>query len=124
MLSLRWCLFFGCAIILFSHILLFMDRGSLMEGRQESLGSSHTTVAVSVARASHPGVSERTPGQRPGASTQLPALDASRPKVLSVRESGCCRVDGQRGSVTRPFLSVPPRTRTCCFYSIRLSSFS
>src|SRR6266566_9604211 len=62
-------------------------------------------------------LSERTPGQRPGASTQLPALAASRPKAVGILLAGYCRVDGQRGSVTRPFLSVPPRTRTCCFYS-------
>ncbi|MFL5653247.1 MAG: dihydrofolate reductase family protein [Ktedonobacteraceae bacterium] len=31
---------------------------------------------------------ERTPGFQPGASTQLPALDASRPKAVEVRVSG------------------------------------
>src|SRR5207237_3718114 len=53
-----------------------------------------------------------------GRTRRFPSARRYRP-MLSAR---CCRVDGQRGSVPRPFLSVPLRTWACCFHSTRLSS--
>src|SRR5438270_2332674 len=49
-------------------------------------------------------------------------LDSLHRHGPPVRRQGYCRVDGQRGSVPRPFLSVPLRTWACCFHSTRLSS--